>query len=122
MSISIDQKSKLIKKFEITSANIHDSRVLEELCESKEPLFDDSAFRNKTLTDLDKRINQSISRIRYRVEHVFGVIKNTMKGSHFRGIGLARTKTNVILTNLLYNICRFEQIQRLGLKTWGSIP
>ena len=133
--VSVDQKSKFIKKYELTAANVHDSNVLEELCDSNEPVFDDSAyigqkvpegcqhhscrraFRNKPLTDLDKRINRSISRIRCRVEHVFGFIETTMKGSTFRGVGKKRAKTNVMLTNLVYNICRFEQIQRLGLKT-----
>ncbi|MGO3133972.1 MAG: IS5/IS1182 family transposase, partial [Streptococcus thermophilus] len=41
------------------------------------------------------------------------------KGSTFRGIGMDRAKTNVTLTNLLYNIFRFEQIKRLGLKSWA---
>ncbi|MCU0083059.1 IS5/IS1182 family transposase, partial [Streptococcus danieliae] len=52
-------------------------------------------------------------------EHVFGFIENTMKGSTFRGIGFKRAKTNVTLTNLMYNICRFEQIKRLNLNTWA---
>ena len=50
---------------------------------------------------------------------VFGFIENSMKGSTFRGIGMDRAKTNVTLTNLLYNIFRFEQIKRLGLKSWA---
>ncbi|MBF0818962.1 IS5/IS1182 family transposase, partial [Streptococcus acidominimus] len=41
------------------------------------------------------------------------------KGSICRAIGKARAKTNVTLTNLLYNICRFEQIKRLGLPSWA---
>lgn len=134
--MSIDRKSKLIKKYETTSANVHDSNVLEDLCDSNEPVFDDSAyvgkkvpegcqhhtcrrsFRNKPLTDLNKHINRYISRIRSCVEHVFGFIETTMKGSTLRGVGKKKAKTNIMLTNLVYNICRFEQIQRLGLKTW----
>ncbi|NYS33848.1 IS5/IS1182 family transposase, partial [Streptococcus danieliae] len=34
-------------------------------------------------------------------------------------IGFKRAKTNVTLTNLMYNICRFEQIKRLNLNTWA---
>ncbi|ESV54448.1 transposase IS4, partial [Streptococcus agalactiae LMG 14747] len=52
-------------------------------------------------------------------EHVFGFIEMSMKGSICRAIGKARAKTNVTLTNLLYNICRFEQIKRLGLPSWA---
>ena len=78
------------------------------------------AFRNKPLTDTDKNINRHIAKVRCRVEHVFGFIENSMKGSTFRGIGMDGAKTNVTLTNLLYNIFRFEQIKRLGLKSWAS--
>ncbi|MGT2928157.1 transposase, partial [Streptococcus danieliae] len=77
------------------------------------------AYRNTPLTETDKKFNRRLSRIRCRVEHVFGFIENTMKGSTFRGIGFKRAKTNVTLTNLMYNICRFEQIKRLNLNTWA---
>ena len=77
------------------------------------------AFRNKPLPDTDKNINRHIAKVRCRVEHVFGFIENSMKGSTFRGIRMDRAKTNVTLTNLLYNIFRFEQIKRLGLKSWA---
>ncbi|WP_449459586.1 transposase, partial [Streptococcus suis] len=63
------------------------------------------AFRNKPLTETDKVINRHISKVRCRVEHVFGFIETSMKGSICRAIGKARAKTNVTLTNLLYNIC-----------------
>ena len=68
------------------------------------------------MTETDKDINRHIAKVRCRVEHVFGFVESSMKGSTFRGIGMVRAKTNVTLTNLLYNICRFEQIKRLGLK------
>ena len=135
--VCVDSKSKLIKNFEVTAANVHDSNVLAELCDAHEPVFDDSAYvgkavpegckhytarrayRNTPLTETDKKFNRRLSRIRCRVEHVFGFIENTMKGSTFRGIGFKRAKTNVTLTNLMYNICRFEQIKRLNLNTWA---
>lgn len=135
--VCVDRKSKLIKDYGVTTASIHDSNVLASLCDANEPVFDDSAyvgksvpdncqhhtvrraFRNKPLTDTDKNINRHIAKVRCRVEHVFGFIENSMKGSTFRGIGMDRAKTNVTLTNLLYNIFRFEQIKRLGLKSWA---
>ena len=58
-----------------------------------------------------------MAKVRYRLEHVFGSIENNLKGSNFKGIGLAGARTNVTLTNLLYNICRFEQIKRLSLNS-----
>ncbi|ESV54280.1 transposase IS4, partial [Streptococcus agalactiae LMG 14747] len=69
--------------------------------------------------ETDKVINRQIAKVRCRVEHVFGFIETSMKGSICRAIGKARAKTNVTLTNLLYNICRFEQIKRLGLPSWA---
>lgn len=135
--VCVDRKSKLIKDYDVSTASLHDSNVLACLCDSHEPVFDDSAYvgkrvpegcqhhtirrasRNKPLAKSDKAINRRIARVRCRVEHVFGYIKNSLKGSTFREIGLARARTNVTLTNLLYNLCRFEQIKRLGLKTWA---
>lgn len=48
------------------------------------------------------------------MEHVYGFIENSMSGSTFRGVGHIRATFNVALTNLVYNLCRFEQILRLG--------
>ena len=52
------------------------------------------------------------SKIRVRVEHVFGFMTNSMHGLTLRSIGLARAKFNVALTNLVYNMCRYETIKR----------
>lgn len=131
------RKSKLIENYEVTTASVHDSNVLAPLCDTNEAVFDDSAyvgksvpegcrhhtirraFRNKPLTETDKVINRHITKVRCRVEHGFGFIETNMKGNICRAIGKARAKTNVTLTNLLYNICRFEQIKRLGLPSWA---
>ena len=134
--VCVDRKSKLIKDYGVTTASIHDSNVLASLCDANEPVFDDSAyvgksvpdncqhhtvrraFRNKPLTDTDKNINRHIAKVRCRVEHVFGFIENSMKEVPLEDWN-DRAKTNVTLTNLLYNIFRFEQIKRLGLKSWA---
>ncbi|MCK3951158.1 transposase, partial [Streptococcus suis] len=105
--ICVDRKSKLIKNYEVATASVHDSNVLAPLCDANEAVFDDSAYVGKSVPE------------GCRVEHVFGFIEMSMKGSSCRSIGKARAKTNVTLTNLLYNICRFEQIKRLGLPSWA---
>ena len=61
------------------------------------------------------RENTRRSKIRVRVEHVFGFIKNTMRAEIIRGIGIARISARLGLINLVYNFCRFEQINRLGI-------
>ena len=63
-------------------------------------------------TDEQKQNNRSKSKIRCRVEHVFGFIERSMGGLVFRGIGIVRAKANVAMTNLTYNIARLTQIYR----------
>ena len=68
--------------------------------------------RNHPLTDARKASNRLKSKIRSRVEHVFGFIERSMGGLIFRGVGILRAKANVALTNLVYNIARLCQIKR----------
>jgi IS5 family transposase len=60
--------------------------------------------RNKPLTKTRERNNKAKSHIRVRVEHVFGMMTNTMKGILIRSIGLARARFNIGLMNLVYNL------------------
>jgi transposase, IS5 family len=60
------------------------------------------------------RENRRRSKIRKRVEHVFGFIQNSMHGKFIRTIGMARAKAKIGLMNLVYNVCRYEQLCRIG--------
>ncbi|MFR9551624.1 MAG: transposase, partial [Rikenellaceae bacterium] len=62
-----------------------------------------------------KASNREKSKIRARVEHVFGFMEQTMQGLHLRSVGLERAKGIIGLINLTYDLCRFEQIVRLGI-------
>ena len=42
-----------------------------------------------------------------------------MGGLIARGIGLVRNTWGIALTNLVYNLARYEQIVRLKLDTWN---
>ncbi|MFR9552558.1 MAG: transposase, partial [Rikenellaceae bacterium] len=44
------------------------------------------------LTDEQKASNREKSKIRARVEHVFGFMEQTMQGLHLRSVGLERAK------------------------------
>jgi len=138
--VKTDKKSKLIDKYKVTDASVHDSQPLEELLEEKDadqPLHADSAYtgenqektiedkkltncvnekgyRNNPLTEQQKAKNKEKSRIRARVEHVFGFIKNSMHGSFIRTIGIARATTTIGLMNLTYNMFRVIQLQKTG--------
>lgn len=138
--IKATRKHKLIEDYEVTDASVHDSQELDNLVEEGDgEVHADSAYaseetkevfknkglkyrihkrayRNRPLSDADKEENRQKSKIRARVEHVFGHITNSLsKGLDLRYIGKQRIKAMVGFTNLLYNMCRYEQIQRLGL-------
>ena len=60
-----------------------------------------------------KASNREKSRIRCRIEHIFGYMTGAMHGITIRSIGLARAKFNVGMMNLVYNLCRFTFLMRL---------
>lgn len=130
-------KTKLITGYDTTPASVHDSRRASELVDGNDAIgetfwldagytgtadgFADKgmkaeichkATRNHPLTDAQKASNRRKSKIRSRVEHVFGFIERSMGGLIFRGVGILRAKANVALTNLVYNIARLCQIKR----------
>jgi IS5 family transposase len=137
----IDTKSKLIDKYVVTSAEVHDSQALEALIEEKDrgqELYADSAYTGKPienllkgkeiipqiieralmgnpLTDGQKESNRIKSKTRCRVEHVFGFVTNSMNDFYIQSIGFKRARGIIGLINLVYNICRYEQIVRLKL-------
>jgi IS5 family transposase len=133
--IKADVGSKLIDKYAVSEASLHDSQVLEELLSDEDAgqkLFADSAYvgqeeavekakmenlihekgyKNKPLTEEQKEENRGKSRIRARVEHIFGFVETSMHGSYMRCIGIKRAKVVIGLTNLVYNICRAVQLK-----------
>ncbi len=137
--IGIDNKNKLIREYEVTSAEVHDSNVLLPLITdspTKEVYADSAykseetdlllnaagydsqiherAYRNTPLTKKQEGHNKKKSKIRARVEHVFGSITNEQDGMHVRVVGLVRAAAKIGLTNLVYNLRRFETLNRLS--------
>jgi len=131
--IDVDVKHKLIRSYEVTSASVHDSQVFEGLLDednSSRDVWADSAYRSeeklrelkqrkyrehlqrkgckhKKLTDREAQGNRTRSRIRSRVEHVFGVQAKRAGRLIVRAIGLVRVKVKVGLRNLAYNLDRY---------------
>lgn len=142
--VKVDSKSKLITAFAVTDAAAHDSRVLGALVKPGDPTtYADSAYagepsravmeergvefkpierpwRNTPLNGRQKRTNRARSRARARVEHVFATMVMSMRAAWNRCVGRARNAAAIALTNLVYNMVRFEQIERLGLKRWRT--
>ena len=133
--IKVDVHSKLITSYKITPANVPDHKVIADLLDGKDKaLWADSAYNNKPCIDLipsnielhllegktkghplteeQKKANTEKSKIRVRVEHIFGHMKNTMHGIDLRSIGLERADFNLALYNFTYNLFRFEFLSR----------
>lgn len=144
--LNVDQKNKLIQSYAVTDAAVHDSQVFDELLDQSEdaegkkrPAYADSAYRsadtekqlakdkiesqicekgakNHPLSDEQKQSNREKSKVRSRVEHVFGA-QAAMNADIVRTIGIKRAKVRVGLTNLVYNMVRFGQLlKRDGLR------
>ncbi len=139
--ISIDAKYKFIRTFEITPASTHDSQVFETLFDdsnSSRDIYADSAYRSKEhdvmLADrgyrnkMQRRAyrgrpmkkneikgNKTRSKVRSRVEHVFGVQAMMAKDRVIRGVGIIRIQTKVALRNIGYNMMRFSVLANASL-------
>lgn len=136
--INADAKTKLITKYSVSSASPHDSTEIENIIDKTDSrLHADSAYRsekieiflegikcesfvhekgykNHPLTEVQKSSNKIKSKIRARVEHVFGFMTNSMNNAlYMRSVGIKRIKSSVGFLNLTYNLFRYEQLVRL---------
>ena len=130
--VKVDSKSKIITDFTVTSANVHDVNEFEGLIDiNDKEAWLDSAYasaehvarimekypdiilhicekgtKNQPLTDEQKESNRVKSKVRARVEHVFGYITRFMGGIFIRTIGKERAEREICGMNLAYNIKR----------------
>ena len=147
--VNVDQDTKLIECFEVTPASVHDSQVFDPLVDASpdeegatRPVYADSAYRSAEreadleaagiqsqicekgtrgapLSEEQKRANRVKSKVRARVEHVFG--QQAHMGGHIvRTIGMARARAKITMMNLVYNMVRLTQlVVRAGKKVGG---
>lgn len=135
--IKADSKTKLITGYQATTANIHDSEVVDELLDKKEdgwqPLYADSAYRsqaieemcqkknieshihekgyrNNPLTKRQQQRNKKKSKTRVRVEHIFGFMTNSMNGMYLHYRNFVRNLAAIGLMNITYNLFRLVQL------------
>ena len=66
------------------------------------------------MSEREQRGNKTRSKVRVRVEHVFGAQTNDMGGTLVRSIGLVRAKARIGLKNLVYNMRRLVFLERLA--------
>ena len=138
--VNVDAKHKLIRRYEVTDAAVHDSQALDALLSkdnTSSDVFADSAYRsaeaetklkargfrsrihrrahrNHSLSDAQIRANRAKSRIRVRIEHVFGAQQNSVGGRMVRTIGIMRARAKIGLQNLAYNMRRLVTLDRLA--------
>ncbi len=139
--VNIDRRHKLVRRYKVTDAAVHDSQVVEDILDANNTassVWADSAYRsaeieaklkekglksqihrkghrNKPLTEREMQGNKARSKVRARVEHVFGAQSNDMGGTLVRSMGLARAKARIGLKNLTYNMRRLVQLERIAM-------
>jgi transposase, IS5 family len=136
--VSVDKQHKLIREYEVTSAEVHDSNQFVEILadNTSKDVWADSAYYSQenemTLSAMEYRshvhkkgkrgaplntksheANYKKSQIRCRVEHVFGSITNEQGGLFSRVIGGARTALKIGMMNVVYNMRRFVSLHRM---------
>jgi transposase, IS5 family len=135
--IKADTTTKLITGYVVTTANIPDKAVVDDLLDKKEdggqPLYADSAYRSKELeevyakkgiiskvnekgyrhkaiTEKQQKENKQKSKVRARVEHIFGFMSNSMNRMYLKYRSFVRNKIGIELMNLTYNLFRLVQL------------
>ena len=135
--VKCELKNKFITGYIVTDALVPDSVPTNDLLDAEDehqPLYADSAYvgkdfqsdliknkkvilqiiekgqRNHPITDEQKSTNKEKSRIRVRVEHIFGFVENSMNRSFIKTIGIKRATAVIGLMNLTYNMFRKVQI------------
>lgn len=126
--IGVDSKTKQIHSVAATAANVHDSQVLGDLLHGDETrVWDDSAYtgqtdvmrntalcaqdfthekgrRNYPLDDAAKARNRTKSKVRAKVEHVFGVMKGVFGFTKVRYRGLTKNAHALFVLCALTNL------------------
>ena len=138
--VNADAKHNLIRNYVVSDAAVHDSQELDGLLDKGNTcndVFADSAYRstkieaqlrasgyksrihrrgrrNHPLSSAQERANHAKSRIRARIEHVFGAQQSAPGGRIVRTIGMVRARAKIGLQNLAYNIRRLVTLERLA--------
>jgi transposase, IS5 family len=128
--LGVNKVHKLIRKWDATDASVHDSQKLDECARSlqhRQGGSADSAYRsaqieadlkakgfqsrihwraarNRPLSERQRSATTPRSKVRARVEHVFGHQQNSMGGKIVRTIGIVRAKFKIGMMNLGYKI------------------
>ena len=138
--MNADAKHKLIRRYDVSDAAVHDSQKLDVLLHTgntSDAVFGDSAYRSAEteatlkaqgfrsrihvraarshpLSKAKEEANRKKSQVRARVEHVFGAQETSSGGRIVRTIGIVRARAKIGLQNLVYNIRRLVTLERMA--------
>jgi len=126
--VGVDQDTGLIHHAKFTSAQVHDSQVLDQVLTGKEQaVFADKAYdsaqrkrqfrrkgvyygilekahRNRPLSQRQRRNNRRKSRVRNGVERVFAHLKRWYGYSRVRYVNYGRNKLQFLFLCMVYNV------------------
>ncbi len=142
--ISVDNKNKLIRHYDVTDASVHDSNVFEALLDPENTNADvwaDSAYRsqekegkladlgyrsqvsqkgkrNAPLSETKQKANRKKSKVPSRVEpgRVEHIFgaQSNLRKKAIRSIGIARAQTEIGMMNVVYNMMRYCFLSRVS--------
>ena len=128
LHIGVDSQSGLTHSAVVTAANVHDKHPLPDLLHGREKrVYGDSAYASQKkliqekapqardftnqrtrraceVNEIERGKNRNKSKIRSRVEHVFGVVKRLWGFTKVRYRGLAKNATRAFTALALANI------------------
>ena len=126
--VGVDRESRTVHSLVTTPANVHDSKMVEDILHGEEnAVFGDSAYMGKTediakkapqaldltqtrgtknrkLTEEEKETNRLLSKTRSRGEHIFLIAKRIFGFSKVRYKGLAKNTNFVFVLFALSNL------------------
>lgn len=135
LHVGVDADSGLIRKADMTPANVHDTKVFETLLSGDESaVYADKAYdsearrerlkssdimpgilkkgrRNNPLTEWERTWNRYLSSIRSPVERVFGTLKRSYGFRRAAYVGLERTRNQGLLLCMAFNLRKMTQLQ-----------
>jgi IS5 family transposase len=128
--VGMDQGSELIRQAELTTAQVHDSRVFKELVSGdEEAVYADKAYdsqehsdwlhsqgildfimirgrRGRPLNSMARLFNSKVSKVRSGVERIFGTLKRIYKFRRCRYWTLSRNRCHIYVLCICYNLKR----------------
>jgi IS5 family transposase len=136
--VKADRDSKMIVSHALTDASVYDSKEIAGLIDGlDERLWADSAYvgeelhkdikkksanirlyinekgyKGRPLDDGQKAANKAKSKVRVRVEHIFGHMTKAMGGITVRCIGIGRARCCMAMKDLAYNLSRYVTIRK----------